>query len=192
LITCLCIFSLPAFPQQESAGRKDAWYRPRGAHLEYAGGFGMFSAGISIEPGRYAEVTLSAGYTPPPYGDIWTTNLLLSYDVIRVKLSENISVHPVIVGAFLTVNYGDNIYVSRPDYYPEGYYWWNSAIRYGPFINTEIKFTPDDSKHSYSLFFRTLTNDLYIYSYASNTRYLSISDILVFGLGIKICRTRAS
>ena len=155
------------------------------ATLEYAGGFGLLSAAASIDPGMHTSLSLNVGYTPPAFGNIWTTNILFSYDLMRIRLNKNFSLHPFKAGAFVNLNYGKHIYFSRPDQYSPGYYWWNSAIRFGPFIDSEIIFRPEKG-FGYSVFFQTLTNDLYIYSYLPNGKRLTIFDLLIFGIGGRI------
>jgi len=109
--------------ERDSASRK--WYIPTGVIAEFAGGFGMLSAGILYHPTKKSEVALTAGYTPPEYGDIWTVNLLASRTFLKCRLSNEITIDLINAGLFINANFGDNIYVSWPERYYKNYYWWN-------------------------------------------------------------------
>lgn len=181
----LLVFNSTAFAQSDSLILKPKWYLPKGVLAEYAGGFGIMSVGAIYIPIKQTELTLSIGYTPPAYGKIWTANILGSYKPFRVKLNEEFSIIPLNLGAFANFNFGDNIHLLWPDKYPDDYYFWNSSLRFGPFLNTELSFDPKQMKSTYTFFFQCLTNDLYIANYLPNTHSLSFSDILILGIGFK-------
>jgi len=154
----------------------------------YAGGFGMFSGGIYINPIKNTEITFTSGYTPKHFGAIWTINGLLSYNIWKIKLNSHWEIHPFNAGAFLNLNIGKNIYFNYPSKYPDDYYWWNQAVRYGPFVHSELKYIPDKGNLNYKFFFQTSTNDLYIASYGFNRSSIYLHEIFVFGFGIKVER----
>ena len=103
-----------------------------------------------------------------------------------MRLNKNCELHLLKAGMFINYNNGKNIYLQWPEHYPRNYYWWNSAIRIGPFLDTELKIKPTNKQLSYTLFFQCLTNDLYLYTYFPNTRFINFLDIIYFGAGIKI------
>jgi len=185
LIVFLSVFSLQV-SAQDSAVHKNSSYLLRGAELQYAGSFGMVSGCALFVPFKKLEkleVGAGIGYTPPAYGNLWTANLLISCKLFQFKYKK-LTFDPIIPGIFVNFNFGKNIYIAWPEQYPANYYWWNSSIRYGPFINSELNYKISDKK-SVTYFFRVLTNDLYLYTYLPNTRFIKFSDILVFGTGIK-------
>ncbi|MDP1621115.1 MAG: hypothetical protein Q8M08_02130 [Bacteroidales bacterium] len=189
LIVFLCIFNVAGYAQFDSTltqPKKRSWYLPNGFYTEYAGGFGMLSAGILFRPLKKTEVAISVGYTPPVHGNIWTANALVSYTLFRIRLNKQFTFHLLKTGAFVNFNFGKNIYLKWPSRYPDDYYWWNSSIRYGPFVDTELKYSPVKNNFACTFFFQCLTNDLYLYSYLPNMRFFSFCDILVFGIGIKV------
>lgn len=186
LISTVC----PGQDSLHSNGSKHHWYVPDGVSAEYAGGFGMISAGILYHWSKNSEVGLTAGYTPHEYGNMWSGNFLISYTLLPVRISKHIELNLLKTGVFINFNFGKNVYVKWPSYYPENYYWWNSSVRYGPFIDSEVKFKPEKSKLVYALFFQCLTNDLYLYTYFPNTRFVKLEDIIYFGAGIRITGAR--
>jgi hypothetical protein len=189
LTAFLFIFNVPGFAQTDTgdtATAKPRWYFPCGIVTQYAGGFGMFSIGPLFKPLKKTEVAITTGYTPPSYGGIWTANFLISYSPLNVKAGKYFTLNLFQAGAFANFNFGKNIYFTWPEKYPENYYWWTSSLRFGPFINTEVKYSPVTSKNAYTFFFQCNSNDFYIASYTGNRRAISLSEILVFGIGLKI------
>ena len=189
LLVLLSASSLTVFAGTDSAGviKKKPWYVPDGISLEYAGGFGLASAGV-LYSGHRNELGVTIGYVPKQYGNIWTTNLLYSYTILPVRLNDFCELHLLKMGVFMNINYGKNIYLFWPEKYPRDYYWWNSSMRFGPFIDTELKIKPSKGNLSYTFFFQCLTNDIYLYTYFPNTRFIKLTDIIYFGAGIKIIR----
>lgn len=161
------------------------WYAPTGISAEYAGGFGIVAIGSIFTPLNRTELDISVGYTPPAYGNIFTANILFSYKTIQFKLNDRITMYPFNAGVFLNFNMGDNIYIKWPSYYPDRYYWWNSAIRFGPFVESEVKCSFHKSNNKIGFFFQCFSNDFYISSFFTNTKTLAFTDILFFGTGIK-------
>ncbi len=189
LIASLWLFSLGVFAQHDTLKQNKKWYVPKGYSLEYAGGFGMLSAGVFYNPVKRVELDVTAGYTPPAYGNIFTLNFLLHYQPLNFKFSKQWHFKPITVGAFANFNFGKNIYLFWPKKYPdEDFYWWNSSMRYGPIFTSEIEFHPKKGKLNYGIFFQCLTNDLYIASIGANGNHTSIylHQILVYGIGGKV------
>jgi hypothetical protein len=186
LIVLMSLFSSEGMAQTDSTKKSGKWYKPAGVVAEYAGGFGVFSAGILFEPFKKYEISLTAGHTPPEFGNIWTANLLISYEPWKVSVTDNLSVSLLKSGVFTSVNFNRNIPLTWTKDYPEDYYWWSSSFRFGPFINTELKLKPENSKMNYIYFFRCLTNDLYLAGIITNYKELGIKDILVLGMGFKV------
>jgi len=188
LSVLLLHFKLTALATTDSSvvSKSKSWYVPDGMSLEYAGGFGLASAGVLYNGKGKSELGISAGYVPNQYGNIWTFNMLFSYDILPVRLNKYCELHLLKAGGFINFNKGKNIYLIWPENYPRDYYWWNSSMRFGPFIDTELKIKPSKRQLSYTLFFQCLTNDLYLYTYFPNTRFIKFSDIIYFGAGIKI------
>lgn len=187
---CLCLFSTATLAQLDTL-HKAPWYKLKGFSLMYAGGFGMIAGGIYFNPLKNTEFAFSSGYTPKHFGGIWTINSLLSYNIWKIKLNNKWELHPINTGGFLNLNIGKNIYLQYPAKYPDEYYWWNSAIRYGPFVLSELKYFPDKGNLNYKVFFQTSTNDLYIASYGFNRSSIYLHEILVYGFGMKAERKNA-
>jgi len=194
LVVPILLISIAVFGGTDSTSvrKNKPWYIPDGVSIEYAGGFGMVSTGLLYNGNGRSELGITAGYVPHQYGNIWTTNILYSYDILPVRINNFCELHLFKAGVFLNFNHGHNIYLQWPERYPENYYWWNSSMRIGPFLDTELKIKPAKSDLSYTLFFQCLTNDLYLYTYFPNTRFIRFTDIIYFGAGIKIHAGRAS
>jgi hypothetical protein len=188
LIVLQCLFSTIVFAQVDSTESKISrkWYLPDGATVQYAGGFGMLSAGVIYQPTSRIETAITMGYTPPAYGKVWTTNFFGSYTFIKYQPCERISFNLLKAGAFVNLNFGKNIYLNWPDRYGDYYYWWNSSMRFGPFLDTELKYSPSKGPVNYVFSLQCNTNDLYLASYFPNYRTLEFHEILVLGFGVKI------
>jgi hypothetical protein len=165
----------------------EKWYLPDGGLITYAGGFGVLSAGIHLQPRKRIGLEITAGYTPPRYGNIWTINMLASTRIFRLQPLPEISTG-ISGGLFVNFNLGKNIYIVWPDRYAKNYYWWNSSIRYGPYLEGDVTWFPSGSKWEYSAFLHCNTNDLYIASYINNTDEMLLIDMVVFGAGIRVKR----
>ena len=188
LIVLLFLFSFSAYGQktaEKDSIQQRKWYFPDGYMAQYAGGIGMVAAGASFDLSKRFSTELSVGYTPPMYGDIWTTNLFTSYTILKPNVIKQIQ-FKLKAGAFLSCNIGDHIYLKWPEQFPKYYYWWNSALRYGPFMNIEGTYIPDKGKWNYSVFLQGNTNDLYIYAYRHSYNAISFAEIVVLGAGIRM------
>jgi len=192
VLTFLIRFSAFAGTDSSAEEKSNPWYIPDGLSIEYAGGFGLLSGGALYNWTKNSEIGISVGYVPTHYGRIWTTNFLCSYNLLPVSLNKNCELHLLKAGIFFNFNYGKNIYLMWPERYPKNYYWWNSSLRSGPFVDTELKVKPAKGKFSYTFFFQCLTNDIYLYTYFPNTRFIRIWDVVYFGAGIKVHAGTAS
>jgi len=188
LIVLSFLFSFPASGQLNEKGdslMSRRWYVPDGFVATYAGGVGLVSTGVLYKISKRTEATITVGYTPPKFGNIWTTNLYTSYSLVRLNFSPQIEIR-LKAGAFLNYNIGKNIYLKWPEQFHKYYYWWNSALRYGPFVNLEGTHIPVSGKWNYTLFLHCNTNDLYLATYRYSYNAISFSDILVLGVGIRM------
>ena len=160
--------------------------RSAGYMMEYAGGFGMVSAGIYYKPFKHFEFQSCIGYTPPAYGEIYSVNFLQLYFPFAIKVNNHFNLCPLAIGAFENFNFGKNILLRWDSRYPVEYYWWNSAFRFGPVAQATLHYK--NLKHNLhpAFFFQCSTNDLYIASYGNKTTSIKFHEILVYGLGVKI------
>src|SRR6187397_869005 len=103
LLVLLSATSLTAFAATDSlsVSGKKAWYVPDGISMEYAGGFGLASAGILYNGTGKSEVGFTVGYVPSKYGNIWTTNFLYSYNILPVRLNDFCELHLFKTGLFV-------------------------------------------------------------------------------------------
>lgn len=187
LIALWCSFNTLCFGQEkDSIISSSKWFIPDGVSAQFAGGVGMVSAGILYKTSEKTDFTISAGYVPPKFGRIFTINAFGTYHPLQVKLCKQTEWNVLNAGIFVSSAIGNNIYIKWPEYYPRKYYWWNSSIRYGPFLESEIKYNLPGSESSCSLFFQANTNDLYLSVYFHSTNAVKLSEILVFGTGLRV------
>lgn len=185
----LLLFSRFVFGQEltcEDNDQPGRWYLPDRYIAVYAGGWGMFSAGVVFQPVKNADLIFNFGYTPPAYGEIYSVNAIATYNVLPVKFTESITFNPISFGGFINTNYSKEVKLNWSSKYPDDYYWWQSSLRYGPIWLMSLNYQPLKSRTDYGVFFQCSTNDLYISSYYGNTNALQLSDILVLGFGVSI------
>ncbi len=187
LSSILFVFSGSCFAQMptDSTIQRRKWFVPDGILMQYAGGSGLISGGVFYHAYPKTEFAFTVGYTPPKFGNITTLNLYGSY-TFRKYHYHNFVFEFVSAGAFVQTSMGDRIYLKWPDRYPEKYYWWNSSIRFGPFLNSQLSYSPQKHKLVYTAFFQCNTNDLYIATYYHSSKAIRFSEILVLGTGLKI------
>ncbi len=171
-----------------------SWYIPHHCKLQFAGSIGFLSAGIGYDLFKEkAEIDLFGGYVPVSMGGIAVTSLTLKMNgkFFTFHPWPEISVTPLIIGAFMNYTLGDKFYLFWPSRYPKGYFWWISALRFGPeiglLLNKKMHITSFPQIKSLGCYFEISTNDRYLASFYYNPSYLSIiHDLMSAGLGVKV------
>ncbi len=113
-------------PEEESP-----WFVPDHAALQLAGSIGLLSAGPGwgfLRDGVDAELLL--GWAPPAVAgeDFLTVTLKGQWHPFRPAW-RGWTLRPLTVGLLLSYTFGDAYFVGLPDRYPDGYYWFKTALR---------------------------------------------------------------
>ncbi|MFP2929336.1 hypothetical protein ACLESO_29875 [Pyxidicoccus sp. 3LG] len=107
------------------------WYVPDHAALQVAGSIGLVSAGPGWGFfGDRVDAELLLGWAPPAVAgeDFLTLTLKGQWHPFRLDL-EGWQLRPLTVGLLLSYTFGDDYFVTLPDRYPSGYYWFKTALR---------------------------------------------------------------
>ncbi|TDE14811.1 hypothetical protein [Dyadobacter psychrotolerans] len=162
---------------------------PDDVSLQYAGSNGWVSVGAGYNLfNDHFRVGMQYGFVPKHKGgDLHILSAALVYRPLRLKLSDNVSINPIDFGVKASYQFGENYYLKWPSKYPDGYYWWNSAIRLH--LITESSLTVKLSKSPFKSitgFVELNTNDLYMVSYVLNLKSLKPTEIIKTGVGVRL------
>ncbi|HRW63069.1 MAG TPA: hypothetical protein P5132_06255 [Bacteroidales bacterium] len=159
--------------------------------LQYAGGIGFLSAGVGY--GFFNEridISYFYGYVPDwvSKNDLHSVSLQLTGKPFRLNLNNKTEYYPLNIGIFLHHTFGNEYYITLPDYYPEDYYWWYPGRTGGLFLEGQYNYQFRDSDKVFSqigFYYRIVTRGVYLTSKISNTS-IPLEDIFSLGLGIII------
>lgn len=159
--------------------------------VQFAGSMGMLSAGAGYHFFKQKlEVDVMGGFVPQAYSrdELQVLTLRASFRIWQLRPRELWTITPLTAGVFVTYTFGGKFSSKLPAHYPDGYYWWNEAIRPNIFIGGRVTRQLPDSKSipAVSFYYEVGTNELKAVSYALNTRALSVWQILHAGVGVKI------
>ncbi|TGE15071.1 hypothetical protein [Hymenobacter elongatus] len=191
-VPAAALASEPTLPASPAAAEPKSWYRPRHLVLQTGGGLGMVAVGAGYTYlNDKVETDILLGYVPKKFAGSTLTlaSAKLLYSPFTVRLSDQWQVKPVSVGAYLSYTHG-TLNDEERGQYTKDYYWFSSDTRYGPLAGgrvTYVRPTKGNGRpRTVSLYYDLSSNDLYLHSYLTNTKGLSISQILVLGLGVKV------
>lgn len=109
--------------------RQEVWNRliPTVFPLQYAGGMGMFSAGIGWDYGRdnKFETHLMIGFLPKRYNSSAYATMTLREEYLpwRIRIASTpFEVRPLSVSLAMNTIFSSDFWTSEPDRYPSGYY----------------------------------------------------------------------
>lgn len=176
-------------PATVSAQAKSESFAPHFYTLQYAGSIGFLSAGAGYELGKKTRLSAHYGYVPESVGGAFhIVSAKLMYSPWQIEVNPEVKINLLDFGLFFSYHFGNQFASSWPAHrYPDGYYWWKTSMRYHFAIENSIRFyRGPESKTSFSLFTEFNTNDLYLVSYALNTRSMRLIDIFKAGVGIRM------
>ncbi|MES2780797.1 MAG: hypothetical protein V4651_12965 [Bacteroidota bacterium] len=166
-------------------------FLPNQLTVQHGGGIGWLSVGVGYKNRTDKfNIALLYGYVPPSEGgqlDIFT--LKAGYNPFSIKTVKGIVWKPLNPVAFLSYTTNEHFYTSWPgSRYPDDYYWWSSAFRMHVGLQSSLVFNlpAKACARSATMYIEMSTNDLYISSYLSNRKYLSLYDISVLSAGVKL------
>ena len=168
-------------------------YFPDMVNLQYAGNTGMVSAGPSWFVCKdKLKVDCSVGFVPKfearhPIYIMSLKGIYITEPSLRIK---NVNVKPVNFGMAFSYTFGNrfNRYLNI-NKYPKGYYWWNTACRFGFLYQFQAYIRPEwEIIEKLGFYFEASFWDVDIYSRIDNGNdsYLSLWDITTFGFGTSI------
>lgn len=157
------------------------WYVPSHAKVQFAGNIGMFSVG----PGYRLrnpnwEIDLKYGYVPAAYASdpIHSFTLKASWGTLD-RNYRDIDITWLKFGAWHNHSFGQNYFRRLPEYYEKGYYYFSTAINFGMFYATELRYRRT------ALYMEIGTSDKHVINYVKNPYSVDFSDLWNIGLGLK-------
>lgn len=168
---------------------------PDAAIIQHAGSIGYFSvgAGYEIFKNKRGNLDFHYGYVPASKGgELHTLAVKFAYKTIEVELNDFIKLFPLNPGLFLSYTFHDELLLKfSSSQYPVGYYYWSTAIRPHLSVSNEVEFDLDKFKKNFgieriSVFTEFNTNDYYLINYVQNTSTISLTDIFMLGIGVRL------
>jgi hypothetical protein len=167
-------------------------FLPDHCKLQFAGSIGFLSTGIGYTfLNNRIDLELYYGFVPSFAGNYFLHSVTLKngYHFLRKKLKHTWSITPLSIGLFTNYAFGDQFYLFLPKNYPDGYFFWSSALRCHIFLGTDMEKTlsrPFMCIRQVGGYLEFNSNDLYLVSFFGNIDYFSILDIIRMGMGMKI------
>lgn len=159
--------------------------------IQYAGSIGWMSVGGSYD--MFTErlrAGLQYGYVPKKMGGgLHLLSASVLYRPMKFEVFDAVTVNPLDIGMKAVYHFGDQFYINWPERFPQGYYWWKSALRLHLLTESSVtvKLKNAGKIKSVTGYIEVNTNDLYLVSYVLNPSSLSILDIVKTGCGLRIC-----
>ena len=178
---------------QKDTASKCSILLPDYMKLQYAGGIGFMSIGVGYTFfNNRLDATMFYGYVPKTFGvtDLHSISLQLTMKLLSYKINDDIEILPLNFGWYAHHTFGSEFWISLPDKYSKGYYWWSPGRNAGIFIGGEIKtklFASDTPASGTAFYFRIGSRGLYIASKAGNST-IPLNDIVELGFGVAIYR----
>jgi hypothetical protein len=171
---------------------KEYKYLPDYMKLQYAGGIGFLSlgAGYTFIQQRL-DISFFYGYVPKGMSihSLHSISIQLTAKFLKYKV-KNVEILPLNFGWYVHHTFGNQFWVTLPDKYTKGYYWWSPGRTAGIFLGGEIKtklFVKNTPAAGTAFYVRLGSRGLYIASKFGNAT-IPLKDILKLGLGIAIYR----
>lgn len=165
---------------------------PRRVVALYAGGIGLFSAGLGWMYGKNNswETDFLLGYVPPyttGRGKL-TITARETYVPFDIKVYGDVNFQPLAVAMYFNVITGHEFWMSEPVRYPHKYYGFSSGMRAGISVGQRLRLHIPEAKRrifrEVIIYYDFNTCDLDIASFSTN-RYVSLWDIINISLGLK-------
>ena len=165
---------------------------PRRVVAQYAGGIGLFSAGLGWMYGKNNswETDFLLGYVPPyttGRGKL-TITARETYVPFDIKVYGDVNFQPIAVAMYFNVITGHEFWMSEPVRYPHKYYGFSSGMRAGISVGQRLRLHIPEAKRrifrEVIIYYDFNTCDLDIASFSTN-RYVSLWDIINISLGLK-------
>ncbi|MCC3152820.1 hypothetical protein Q3A66_07425 [Hymenobacter sp. BT770] len=186
-----------AGPPDTAAARRPPvehpWYRPSHLVLQTGGGLGMVAGGAGYEFAKdRLETDVLIGYVPKRYAGstLSLASLKFMYSPFRLRVTEQVQVLPITVGAYFSYTHG-TVNDEIKGQYSSDYYWFSTDTRYGPLVGGRVTYLTapvpaTGLPRKVSFYYELGSNDLYLASYLNNRNGgLGIGQLLTLALGVK-------
>jgi len=168
-----------------AADAQRAWYLPDQLELQFAGEIGFLSPGVGY---NWLEDRLEAdalfGWVPAAVGgiDVYAATLKVTY--LPFALGEHPRIEPLTVGIFGTYAFGDQFFLYPPSQYPEHYWRFQTALRFGGFFGAAASLPV--GRMRVRLYGELMMHDLDFLRWTSDTESVSLVDVFAAALGLKL------
>ena len=159
-------------------------------NIQHAGSVGWLSLGVDYDilrgkgrlGGRFGTVPKTQG------GPLRLVSTSLFYEPWIFRPSSRLTINPIDVGMKVSYHFGDKFYTELPSRYPDGYYWWKSALRFHVATQTSLTLNLNDHYKIKSVtgYVEFNTNELYLVSYIQNAKSLRLSEVIKVGMGVRL------
>jgi len=167
------------------------WLLPDHYKIQFAGGIGFLSAGLGYDFFKErVDISYFYGYVPEQFAhnELHSVSLQLSGKPFKLDINSKFDYYPLNIGIFLHHTFGEEYYITLPDYYPEDYYWWYPGRTGGFFLEGQFDYQYKDSDKNFSkvgFYYRIVTRGVYLTSKISNSS-IPLEDIFSLGLGVVV------
>ncbi|WP_343532132.1 hypothetical protein [Pedobacter sp.] len=160
-------------------------------NLQYGGSIGYVSGGAGYHfLSEKISLSINYGFVPASKGG--SLNILtpkFDYKPFKIQLGQNVTWRPINPGLFISYTLGRNFDKKfDPNQYPDGYYWWSTALKIHLGFSTEVKISGGQKSaiKAVGLYAETNTNDLYLISWFENRTTTPITRIFFMGYGVRL------
>lgn len=165
---------------------------PSYTKLQYAGNMGLLSGGIGWSYGKNKqwETDLLLGFLPKYDSKSAKFTLTLRENFIPWKkhMWDQFYIEPLACGIYLNTVLDGEFWVSQPDRYPQGYYWFATKLRINAYVGQRFTYKIKPSKrflsHSITFYYELSTCDYYVIQKIHNS-YLTFPDYVSLSFGLK-------
>lgn len=166
--------------------------KPDYINLQHAGSIGYMSIGLGYDLfNEKTTASLFYGFVPESKGgnlNILTTKF--EYRPFNINLiKDKLVLKPINPVAFVSYTLGRNFDKKfDPNQYPDGYYFWSTAIKIHAGISSELKIlgSQNSAIKAVSIYVESNTNDLYLISWFENRTTTPFGNIFHLGYGIRL------
>ncbi|MNK00480.1 hypothetical protein D3C87_182650 [compost metagenome] len=160
-------------------------------NMQYGGSIGYASGGIGyFFFNEKTTASVNYGFVPKSKGGpINILSTKFDYKPFNIKLNKDLIWQPINPVVFMSYTLGRNFDKKfDPNQYPEGYYWWSTALKGHLGFSTELKILGSDKSaiKAVSIYAETNTNDLYAVSWFENRTTTPITRIFFMGYGVRL------
>ncbi|HEY0839076.1 MAG TPA: hypothetical protein VGD74_02715 [Vulgatibacter sp.] len=166
------------------------FYVPSQAKLQFAGNVGLLAVGGGWTWfHRTLDLDLLYGWVPPLQGDesIHIGTLKVTVWPIEIDLGDDWLLRPLSAGGVASLTFGDDYWIVQPDRYPDDYYPFSTALRFGAFVGGSFgrRFPHSTVKHL-DVYWEAGVTDIELWLFLENPHHLTFWDVLHVALGVSV------